>query len=225
MQINQAEEWQRLTEHYRGMLDGELEQLAESFGDLTETAQQVLRNELRNRGLDEPGSPKTAARFEGPPTPSWFAGNVDPDADVGLQTRPDGDERDESPQDYSWKTLLCECDTSEAANQLKEVLRRAGIDSWVEQPGSRYSFGISSPRVVVAADQLDQAIEIANQPIPKEIVEESNVEVPEYVPPRCPKCGAEDPVLESAEPTNEWLCEACGAQWSDPEAEVGAHPQ
>jgi len=74
--------------------------------------------------------------------------------------------------------------------------------------------------VVVAADQLEQAIEIANQPIPKEIVEESKAEVPEYVPPSCPKCGAEDPVLESAEPTNAWLCEACGAQWSDPEADA-----
>jgi len=92
MQINPAEEWQRLTEHYRGMLDGELEQLAESFGDLTETAQQVLRNELRNRGLDEPGAPKTAARYNAPPTPSRFASDVDPDADVGQQARPDEDE-------------------------------------------------------------------------------------------------------------------------------------
>ena len=226
MQINQAEEWQRLTEHYRGMLDGELEQLAESFGDLTETAQQVLRNELRNRGLDEPGAPKTAARYNAPPTPSRFASDVDPDADVGQQARPDEDEEGESPKDYTWKTLLCECDTSAAAYQLKKVLQRAGIDSWVEVPGSsRYSFGLSSPRVVVAADQLEQAIEIANQPIPKEILEASKIEVPAYVPPTCPKCGAEDPVLESAEPTNAWLCEACGAQWSDPEADADGDPE
>ncbi|MGA2049484.1 MAG: hypothetical protein ABSG96_17430 [Terracidiphilus sp.] len=221
MQINQAEEWQRLTEHYRGMLDGELEQLAESFGDLTETAQQVLRNELRSRGLDGSGSPKTAARYKAPSTSSRFASDVDPDANIGQAARTDGDEEDDSPTDYTWKTLLCECDTSAEAYQLKAVLQRAGIDSWVEVPGSsRYSFGMSSPRVVVAADQLEQAIEIANQPIPKEILEASKIEVPAYVPPTCPKCGTEDPVLESAEPTNAWLCEACGAQWSDPEADA-----
>jgi len=221
MQINQAEEWQRLTEHYRGMLDGELEQLAESFGDLTETAQQVLRNELRSRGLDGSGSPKTAARYKAPSTSSRFASDVDPDANIGQAARTDGDEEDDSPTDYTWKTLLCECDTSAEAYLLKAVLQRAGIDSWVEVPGSsRYSFGMSSPRVVVAADQLEQAIEIANQPIPKEILEASKIEVPAYVPPTCPKCGTEDPVLESAEPTNAWLCEACGAQWSDPEADA-----
>ncbi len=221
MQINQAEEWQRLTEHYRGMLDGELEQLAESFGDLTETAQQVLRNELRSRGLDGSGSPKTAARYKAPSTSSRFASDVDPDANIGQAARTDGDEEDDSPTDYTWKTLLCECDTSAEAYQLKAVLQRAGIDSWVEVPGSsRYSFGMSSPRVVVAADQLEQAIEIANQPIPKDILEASKIEVPAYVPPTCPKCGTEDPVLESAEPTNAWLCEACGAQWSDPEADA-----
>jgi hypothetical protein len=212
MQINPAEEWQRLTEHYREMLDGELEELADSFGDLTETAQQVLRNELKNRGLDEPGAKKAAARYAAPAAASRLAGQAD---------KSNGDEEGDSPKDFSWKTLLCECNTSEEAYQLKQVLQRAGIESWVEQPGSSsYSFGMSSgPRVVVAADQLDHAIEVANQPIPQEIVEESKIEVPEYVPPTCPKCGAEDPVLESAEPTNSWLCEACGEQWSELEAE------
>jgi len=221
MQINPAEEWQRLTEHYREMLDGELEGLADSFGDLTETAQQVLRNELKNRGLDEPGAPKAAARYAAPAAPSRFASDFDADAEFSQADRPAGDDKDDSPKDYTWKTLLCECNTAEEAYQLKQVLQRAGIDSWVEKPGSsRYSFGMSSsPRVVVAADQLDHAIEIANQPIPQEILEESKIEEPEYVPPTCPKCGAEDPVLESAEPTNSWLCEACGEQWSEPEGE------
>jgi hypothetical protein len=98
-------------------------------------------------------------------------------------------------------------------------LKRAGIESWVEEPGSRYSFGLSAPRVVVAADQLEHAIEIVNQPIPQEIIDESREEVPEYVPPTCPKCGAEDPALESAEPVNSWVCEACGEQWTESAAD------
>jgi ribosomal protein S27E len=98
---------------------------------------------------------------------------------------------------------------------LREALRRAGIDSWLEAPG-RYVVEALGPRLLVAADQLEEAIEIARQPIPREIVEWFNTDVPEFIPPKCPQCGTEDPVLESAEPTNSWLCEACGKQWSDP---------
>ena len=38
MEINPAEDWHSLTDHYRTMLDGELEELADSIDDLTETA-------------------------------------------------------------------------------------------------------------------------------------------------------------------------------------------
>jgi hypothetical protein len=47
---------------------------------------------------------------------------------------------------------------------------------------------------------------------------------PEYVPPTCPECHAEDPVLESADPSNNWLCEACAARWSDPVPDSGTDP-
>jgi transposase-like protein len=67
----------------------------------------------------------------------------------------------------------------------------------------------------VAADQLEEAREIAARPIPQEIVELSQMEVPEFEPPKCPQCGAEDPVLEGAEPVNAWLCEVCGKQWTE----------
>jgi hypothetical protein len=216
MQINPAEDWHSLTDHYRAMLDGELEQLAGSIDDLTETAREVLRNEMRNRGLGEPGanavaherSESTAPEF---PAHGRWAGTVDTDA--GRSNNFEQNE-DSWSRNYTWKTQLCECETSDQANQIREMLRRAGIDSWVEKPGSRWS--VSTPRVVVAADQLEQAIEIARQPIPQDIVEQSKEEVPEYEPPKCPRCGTEDPVLESAEPANSWLCEACGTQWTEP---------
>jgi hypothetical protein len=213
MHDNPAQDWQRLTENYRTMLDGELEELAISFGDLTETAQQVLRTELRNRGLPEPGAKAAAPIWPQASTTRRWASAVDPDAGVRQSQEVDRDE-DKSPREYTWKTQLCACETTEQANQIREMLRRAGIDSWVEKPGSRWS--VVSPRVVVAADQLEQAIEIARQPVPRDIIEQSTEEVPEYVAPNCPRCGAEDPVLESAEPTNSWLCEACGRQWTEP---------
>jgi hypothetical protein len=94
------------------------------------------------------------------------------------------------------------------------MLKREGIESWFEGPSIRW--GIGSPRILVAADQLDQAREIAARPIPQEIVDQFKVEVPEFEAPTCPKCGAEDPVLENADPVNSWLCEACGEQWTEP---------
>jgi hypothetical protein len=57
MQANPIEEWQRLTELYREMGDGELEALDADKADLTEVAQQVLRDEMRKRGLDKLNKP------------------------------------------------------------------------------------------------------------------------------------------------------------------------
>ena len=220
MQGNPAEDWQRLTEHYREMSDGELEELAADFVDLTETAQQVLRNEMRSRGLDEsPAVGEAPMSSVRPVAPRW-ASSVDPDAREIPPDDGEGNQEDDLPREYTWKTPLCECDDREQAWEIHEVLRRAGIESWVEQPGSRYSFGISSPRVMVAADQLEEAREIASRPIPQEVIDQSRMDVPDFEAPKCPKCGAGDPVLESADPTNVWLCEACGNQWTEPAAEA-----
>jgi ribosomal protein L37AE/L43A len=132
-------------------------------------------------------------------------------------------DEDDSPREFTWKTLLCECETAEQAYQIRETLKREGIESWMEEPGTRWS--VFSPRVVVAADQLEEAIEIAKRPTTQEIIDESKMEAPQYEPPRCPGCGAEDPVLESAEPTNCWLCEACGKQWTEPNVDAMGEPE
>ena len=209
MQIDPAVEWRRLTEQYRGMSDEELRELAFDFADLTETAQQALRTEMRSRGLGEP--PVSAA----PAAPGPIIMRADAFADA--EDSDPGDsasaEEDSGPCEYTWKTHLCDCETRKQAWQLSEVLRRAGIESWIDQPRSRYSWW--SPRLMVAADQLEQARVIAARPIPKEIVEDSNIEMPEFESPACPNCGARDPVLDSVEPVNSWLCEVCGAQWTD----------
>ena len=213
MQVNPAEEWQRLAEHYREMSDGELEELAADVVDLTETAQQVLRTELRNRGLREPRAAGEAVRGSDRRAVLRWASSVDPDTGEIKSGVSNGDEEDDSPHEFTWKTTLCECDDRAHSWQIYEVLRQAGIESWIEGPGSRWPTG--EPRVSVAADQLEEAREIAARPIPQEIVELSQMEVPEFEPPKCPQCGAEDPVLESAEPVNAWLCEVCGKQWTE----------
>jgi hypothetical protein len=236
MQIDPVAEWQRLTEFYRAKGDQELEELAEDFGNLTETAQQVLTTELRSRGLSMPGRNPQQASFQ-PQTPrdTRFASMVDPDVfrshddDDGNRqyTGIDGDSDEDAPHEFTWKTPLCACDEQAEAWQIHEVLRRAGIESWIERKGERNIAWdermVGNIQVIVAADQLDEAREIAARPIPRDIVEESkDLDAPqeEYVPPKCPKCRAEDPVLEGADPSNSWLCEACGARWSDPLPEL-----
>ena len=215
MYDNPAEDWQGLTEVYRRMGDGELEQVAEAYGDLTQTAQEVLRSEMKSRGLGDPRAVRIAGE-EADADATWRrASRFDLDGgDSGAEEDGDGDGR---PGEFTWKTPLCECEDRDHAWQLSEALRRAGIESWIEQPGRGWVIG--GPRVVVVADQLEQARAVAAQPIPQEIVDLSKMEVPEFVPPKCPSCGAEDPVLESAEPANSWLCEACGREWSEPVAE------
>jgi ribosomal protein L37AE/L43A len=212
MQVDLIEEWRRLREHYTQLNDEELYELALDFADLTETAQQVLRDELRSRGLDLPQSPREVSNFAAGLIPPRFAPHIaqpsPTDTDQAADTESD------PPHEYTWKTPLCEREDFSQAWQVRRVLEQAGIESWIEQPGARYSDSGYPFRVMVAADQLEAAIEIAARPIPNEIVEESQIDPQEYEPPTCPKCGAGDPVLEGVEPVNSWLCEACGNQWT-----------
>ncbi len=125
------------------------------------------------------------------------------------------DSESDEPVEISWKTVLCECEEQDQVYQVREVLKRAGIESWVQS--RRY--GLTYSRILVAADELDHARAIVANPIPQDIIDESHQSVPEFEPPRCPGCGAEDPVLESAEPVNAWKCDSCGREWTDPAGE------
>lgn len=237
MQIDPVQEWQRLTAEYRQKYDGELLELARDYADLTEPAQQALRAEMRSRGLDDPERPKSVTALRSaqrqpaqPPlalrnAPSYPEDDIAPGnvfgahAPVPVPDAPDTDDEDDGPHEYTWKTPLCECETSGQAQHLVEALLKAGIDSWVDGTGSRSRYamsGLGYPRVLVAADQLDQARAIAAQTSPREIVEdEKEDEVPEFVEPRCPKCESDDVVLESVDPENTWHCEQCDAQWTE----------
>jgi ribosomal protein L37AE/L43A len=221
MQNDPLVEWQRLTETYSTMYDDELLQLAADSDDLTEQARQVLSDEMRKRGLDlsrAAGAPRytTDPRIER----AGVAFGVLASAPELSRDTPEGTEESEGPRDYTWKTPLCGCEDQEEAWQISEVLRQAGIESWIERPGARHAVVwdenmVGNLQVQVAADQLDQARAIIANPIPKDIVEQSKIQTPEFEAPVCPKCGAEDPVLEGVDPFNSWLCEACGNEWTE----------
>jgi len=230
MQDDPGREWLRLTRLYAEKTDDELLELAADFRNLTEIAQGVLRDELKKRALKEPakasgeasckasaeasrgGSGKAIGRrVSSERFGAWSGSSGLDDRDGERGETGNGDVKS---AEYTWKTLLCTCDTREEAWQISEVLKRAGIDGWIEAP-SQGSLDPSGPRVIVAADQLEEARAVMARPIPQDVIDESREKVDDFVPPRCPKCGAGDPLLESMEPVNTWRCENCGARWSD----------
>jgi hypothetical protein len=211
MQRDTFTDWQSLTQLYSEMSDGELYELDADILDLTEVAQQVLRDEMKKRGLSRAGGsdgePVAGTRLA---APQW-------DRNTDSLTAEGETEESDPPHEYTWKTLLCECDEPEHAALIREVLTEAGIESWIQGPGYSVAPDMSSPSILVAADQLEQAREIVARPIPQSIIEQFQMQIPEFEPPVCPGCGAEDPLLESVDPRNAWLCERCGKQWTDPE--------
>jgi thiol-disulfide isomerase/thioredoxin len=216
MQSDPGAEWERLTRLYREKSDEELLELGEDFGNLTDVAQQVLRDEMKKRGLTGAQLPSQAPKADGRPIfGRWNQAMAEQNRESDARGAQSAEADDDPPVEYTWKTLLRECDNQEEAWQLSEMLRRAKIESWIEAPQQR-SLDNSGPRVVVAADQLEEARAIAARPIPQDIIDQSKTPVEDFQPPTCPKCRAADPMLEAIEPSNTWICESCGARWSDP---------
>lgn len=212
MQDDAVRYWQDLSENYRQMSDGELFELAERPEDLTEVAQQVLRDEIRKRGLDDGPTaqltptkrPGTTAKISWEPTSyrNSFSSDDVQDSEGG--------------HEFTWKVLLAECNSQEEAWQLAEALRRAGIESWIRRYNPFAQYDGNGPGVLVAADELEEARAIAAMPIPQDIIYESQIKLPEFVLPVCPGCGSKDgAMLVSTDPVNLWSCEACGAEWND----------
>jgi hypothetical protein len=213
MRPTPADEWQRLTKLYSEMPDGALLELAETYGDLTEIAQPILRDEMKKRGLGEDV-------LQPPPDPSGrktaFARIVPrfSESDRDAETPEDGGHA-EPLHEYTWKTELCSCNSSEEAWQICEVLRLAGIESWTDSPAAEQALDLRNIRILVAADQLDEARAVTARPIPQDIIDQSKMPDEEFVAPTCPKCRSEEVLLVANEPTNQWRCDECGAEWSD----------
>jgi hypothetical protein len=211
------EEWRRLTTLYAEMGDIEIQDLADQINDLTPAAQQILRDEMKKRGIADGQSAR-------PGFPSFSPGVVRDSralshfVPASAGTEESVEELDEdTPLEFSWKTLLCECTDLPEARALARMLMGAGIESWIERP-TPYYVDPGPPKVLVAADQLEHARQVLEQPIPQNLLDEERElqNAPQYEIPVCPKCKAPDPTLESIEPSNNWLCESCGYTWSDP---------
>jgi hypothetical protein len=214
------------------MWDDELLNLAADYKDLTEMAQQVLRDEMRKRNLGDPASVAGPHNRLGlSDCAQKTAANIYWDSPRGRRS-PDPafpDSKDDEPREYTWKVRLCQCEGREQASQIAETLQRNGIDCWIDAAQSKYFERF--PTISVAADQLERAQGIIAQPIPQDIIDESKAESSArqfFDVPKCPYCGAPDPILAPAkellpgdpmpdpkEWVNTWGCEVCGREWSD----------
>jgi hypothetical protein len=209
--VDQVKEWQRLTTLYSGKNDDELGELAEQFEDLTDTAQQTLRDELKKRGLNLPGEDRPAPSGIRP-AKTFGAIDLSPERPEPESTMPAS-----GRSEYSWKVMLCECGELEDAKDVMRMLELAGIESWYDGPTSPLSVVPYGPRVLVAADELERAQLILQKPIPQEIRDQTRTPVADFETPACARCGGLDPLLESVDPANTWLCEACGYTWTEPQ--------
>lgn len=221
MQLDPVQYWQEVSANYAQMSDGELLELAEKPEDLTEVGQQVLRDEMGKRKLDKRRVVRSLP-VPAPRKPVDLVSGKLPYLEDAREECGDVDEEDLPPHEYTWLTCLCDCESNKHALQVSLALKRHGIESWVRAvpPQSADTIG---PQVHVAADQFEQAQAILAQPIPQDIIDEVNTEVPEFEMPVCPQCGSkEGAMLESADPVNAWCCADCGAAWTDPEADEDA---
>jgi hypothetical protein len=218
--IDPGKEWQRLTELYARKYDSELLRLFEERNDLTPIAQEALRAEMQSRRLSFPVSmtegerndSRSGSKFQRPTVGEYLSWS---------EEEPDSDEGEGREPYFVTKVLLREFSSREEAMTAKHLLGEAGIQSWVEAANNS-SLDMRAPRVLVAADQLEEANHLLPDILPGELVAEMGQEVEDFVLPCCPGCGAENPLLQSFEEkdhANHWYCESCGRKWEEKLAE------
>ena len=118
---------------------------------------------------------------------------------------------------------VAQCRTTDDAQFLVYLLGQRGIRSGILVPAKRMDLRL--PQVRVAPQNHDLALRILAEPLPpgmrEEYDSEPDLEFPQ--PPSCPRCRADEVVLDGIEPGNRWRCQECGEEWtemfSDPEAQ------
>jgi hypothetical protein len=205
--INPGQERQRLAEEYRRMSDGELEQLADEAGSLTDIAKDVLKREIARRKLRVELQKAEIAEEELQPHPelvtlrkylyvqdALLAKSVLDSA--GIECRL-GDENT-IRMDWFWSNLL------------------GGVKLWVRE------------------EDAQQAASLLDQERPDSFEVQG---VGEYNQPHCPNCGSKDVTFEGLNKRAAygsllgtwfvgivppipfkhaaWKCRACSHQWEE----------
>jgi hypothetical protein len=198
---NPNDERHRLTELYAGMTDGELQKLASEEASLTDTAREILEDELDHRGLlDDSEAPEQ----DNPPA-----------SEAAFQ---------------NWMTVREFRDLPEAL-LAQGCLQSAGIectlgDANLVRLDWFYSNVVGGIKLRVKPEDAKGALDILKQPIPAGF----NVEgVGIYEQPKCPKCGSLDVAFEGLDKpiaygslfirvplpihNKGWKCHSCQHEW------------
>jgi DNA-directed RNA polymerase subunit M/transcription elongation factor TFIIS len=205
--FDQAGEYLRLRDQYRGLSDAELPNLGQDLSELTEIAQQTLTSEISRRALKLEADKAPARQTITPP----------PDIQDPNDPNYDEDRR---------LVSICTVWSSEDAFQLQNLLDRAGIPfhmglekaTAVDAVTSSFAEGVEvqvmsiGPWAILA---MKDYIPIDRAHENEEVLDEASV--------RCPKCQSSEVVLEEVEPVQEdaspqhfkWACDACGSHWED----------
>jgi DNA-directed RNA polymerase subunit M/transcription elongation factor TFIIS len=208
--LGPAGDFLRISDHYRGLSDDELLDLAGQPGELTDMAQQALTNELTHRGLKAPG-PAKPARPE-------------------VWTPPDvSDPGDAYSEDHQLVTL-CTVWSPADALQVQNLLDTAGIPFFmgpekatsVDAVTSNFAAGLEVAVMSIGFPWARQAMQYY-EPVDDKTPKEEN-EAYNNLSVRCPKCHSEEVVLEEMTPANrenpspqiyKWTCDSCGHRWED----------
>jgi hypothetical protein len=197
--LDPAEEWNRLSALYSEMGDVELQDLQDSFEDLTDIAQDALKEELKKRQLWSVLSP----------------------AEPSIEA-PSRERKRPSAQDlHVGGVTVREYDTLNEARLAGYVLDLEGIEAIIGD--GQGNFDLRPPFVRVAPKDAEKADMILLRPITPQIRAdfEATLHLPDFELPKCPQCSGEEVILEAFEPNNVWVCDLCGHTWQD--ADVASH--
>lgn len=195
--IGDAEQYEQLVRLYGEFGDAELLALGRKMTDLTDVAQEVLKGEISRRGLSV--APEPAARV--------------------ATTEPDEREAEDLWKYAAMAPPECvfEFERSDVAAAARTALAEAGIES-VAVPREETKFDVHGPRMVVPPEDADRAALLLAQPTTERLKGDAEAMMAEeFHEPACPACGAEESVLESVEPANQWRCDVCGEVWVEDE--------
>lgn len=205
--IDPERERRQLVQGYSRMMDGELEKIARSSGQLTQAAQAALSEEMSRRGIRVEIAGRDAGAFLQIPNPEQQDISVGSDGQVVVH------------RFFSLPEALV----------AQSKLRGNDIDSFIADqnvlganPSLAHALG--GARLFVDAADFAAAREILDEPIPPEFDVEG---VGKYVQPHCPQCfslkisfrATNDAGLASGLPIpiqeRAWICDACGCRWED----------
>jgi DNA-directed RNA polymerase subunit M/transcription elongation factor TFIIS len=213
-----AGDFLRVSEHYRGLSDDELLDLARQPSELTDMAQQALANEMSHRGLQAPPREESRpARREVWTPPEVF------------------DPNDPYAEDRELVTL-CTVWSLADAFQLQNLLDTAGIPFFMglekatsaDAVTSNFAAGVEVRVMSIGIPWARKAMQnyapVNDQTPPEEKGEEKQKEADDELSVQCPKCHSTEVVLEDTMPGSadkplpqiyKWVCDSCGRHWED----------